>query len=166
MDESRVVSAKIPEAIYKEMVLRVSEGDRSGFIRDAVIEKLEKTPKADKLLELEQRLSSVEDEVSGIKKSLSNLELLTYGKEKANPRTFCLDDLDRRLVDYLSHYKGATTPEIAEYLETNRWLILNRLRRMQKASRKQLGKPVIEYFAGEKAGKKKAWWINENLVEE
>jgi hypothetical protein len=156
MDEGRVVSAKIPEAIYKEMVLRVPEGDRSGFIRDAVIEKLE----------LEQRLSSVEEEVSGIKKNLSNLELLTYGKEKANSRTFCLDDLDRRLVDYLLHYKGATTPEIAEYLETNRWLILNRLRRMQKTSRKQFGKPVIEYFAGEKAGKKKAWWINENLVEE
>lgn len=166
MDEGRVVSAKIPEAIYKEMVLRVPEGDRSGFIRDAIIEKLEKTPKADKILELEQRLSSVEEEVSGIKKNLSNLELLTYGKEKANSRTFCLDDLDRRLVDYLLHYKGATTPEIAEYLETNRWLILNRLRRMQKTSRKQFGKPVIEYFAGEKAGKKKAWWINENLVEE
>jgi hypothetical protein len=63
------------------------------------------------------------------------------------------------------HYKGATTPELANYLKTNRWLVLNRLRRIQKQSRKQLGKYVIEYYAGERAGKKKAWWINEELIE-
>jgi hypothetical protein len=50
-------------------------------------------------------------------------------------------------------------------LKTNRWLVLNRLRRIQKVSRKQLGKPVIEYSAAEKSGKKKAWWINEELIE-
>jgi hypothetical protein len=32
-------------------------------------------------------------------------------------------------------------------------------------SRKELGKPVIEYFGGEKAGKRKAWWLNEELTE-
>jgi hypothetical protein len=24
---------------------------------------------------------------------------------------------------------------------------------------------VIEYYAGERSGKKKAWWVNEELVE-
>jgi Arc/MetJ-type ribon-helix-helix transcriptional regulator len=165
MSELRVISVKIPEEVYKELLLRVPEGERSDFIRDAIIEKLQKTPKPDKILELENRLERLEAEFSQIRKYLADLELLTYERGKANPHAFCIDDLDHKIVDYLMHYKGATTPEIAEYTKTNRWLILNRLRRIQKASRKQLGKPIIEYYPGEKSGKKKAWWINEELIE-
>lgn len=166
MEKLRAISVKIPEEVYREMALRVPEGDRSNFVRDAIAEKLEKTPKPDRVLELEQRLLKVESEVSDVRKYLANLELLTYGGGKADPHAFCLDDLDRKVVDYLLHYKGGTTPEIAEYLKTNRWLVLNRLRRIQKTSAKQLGKSVIEFYAGEKSGKKKAWWINEELVEQ
>jgi len=165
MSELRVISIKIPEEVYKELLLRVPEGERSNFIRDAIIEKLQKTPKPDRILELEKRLEKLEAEFSQIRKYLADLELLTYERGKTNPHTFCLDELDHKIVDYLMHYKGATTPEIAEYTKTNRWLILNRLRRIEKASRKQLGKPIIEYYPGEKGGKKKAWWINEELIE-
>jgi Arc/MetJ-type ribon-helix-helix transcriptional regulator len=165
MEKVRVVSVKIPEEVYKEMILRVPEGDRSSFIRDAIVEKLQKTPKPDKILELEKRMGKMEKECSEIKKYLADLELLTYGHGKTNPYTFCIDETDHKIMDYLVHYKGATTPELAEYLKTNRWLVLNRLRRMQKASRKQLGKSIIEYYSGEKSGKKKAWWINEELIE-
>ncbi len=165
MDELRVISAKVPDAVYKEMVLRVPEGDRSGFIRDAIVEKLEKTPKADKLLDLEQRVSGIEMQFAEVKKCLADLELLTYDRGRTNPHAFCVDDVDHKLVDFLLHYKGATTPELAEYVKANRWLVLNRLRKIQKTSRKQLGKPIIDYYAGEKSGKKKAWWINKELVE-
>ena len=58
MGESKVVSAKVPEIVYEEMVLRVPEGDRSDFIRDAIVEKLEKTPKPDTLLALEERIAT------------------------------------------------------------------------------------------------------------
>jgi hypothetical protein len=165
MDDLRVISAKIPDTVYKEMLLRVPEGDRSNFIRDALMDKLQKTPKPDKILELEQRLGRIEKEFSEVKKYLADLELLTYDRGKANPHKFCTDDLDHKLIEYLIHYKGATTPEIAEYLKTNRWLVLNRLRKIQKTSRKQLGKSVIDYYPGEKSGKKKAWWINAELTE-
>jgi hypothetical protein len=165
MADLRVISAKVPDTVYKEMLLRVPDGDRSNFIRDAIMEKLQKTPKPDKVLELEHRLTRIEKEFSEVKKYLADLELLTYDRGKTNPYTFCMDEIDHKLVDYLMHYKGATTPELAEYLKTNRWLILNRLRRIQKNSIKQLGKPVIDYYAGEKSCKKKAWWINEELVE-
>lgn len=165
MTELRVISAKVPDDVYKEMLLRVPEGDRSSFIRDAITEKLQKTPKPDKILELEQRVGKIEKEFSEVKKYLADLELLTYDRGKTNSHTFCVDELDHKLVDYLIHYKGATTPELADYLKTNRWLVLNRLRRIQKASRKQLGKSVIDYYGGEKSGKKKAWWVNEELVE-
>jgi hypothetical protein len=165
MVELRAISAKILETVYDEMLLRVPEGERSDFIRDAIVEKLQKTPKADKILELEQRMERMEKEFSEIRKYLASLELLTYERGKTNPHTFAIDDTDNKIIDFLSHYKGATTPELADYLKTNRWLILNRLRRIQKTSRKQLGKPMIDYYAGEKSGKKKAWWINEELVE-
>ena len=165
MEKLRVFSVKIPEKVYKELILRVPEGERSNFVRDAIMEKLEKTPKPDKILELENRVSRVESELSEIRKYLADLELLTYGREKANPHTFCIDELDHKIVDYLLHYKGATTPELAEYLKTNRWLVLNRLRRIEKTSRKQLGKPIVKYYAGEKSGKKRAWWINEEISE-
>jgi Arc/MetJ-type ribon-helix-helix transcriptional regulator len=165
VDELKVVSAKIPEEVYKEMLLRVPEGDRSNFIRDAIMEKLQKTPRPDKILELQKDMEKMWNELAEIRKYLADLELLTYDRGKTNPHTFAIDEIDHKIVDFLMHYKGATTPELAEYLKTNRWLVLNRLRRMQKQSKKQLGKHVIEYYAGEKSGKKKAWWINEELVE-
>ena len=161
-----MVSVKIPEEVYRELALRVPEGDRSNFIREAIIEKLQKTPKADKLLELEERMSKIERELGEVKKYLADLELLTYQHGKINPHTFCIDEIDHKIVDYLVHYKGATTPELADYIKTNRWLILNRLRKIQRTSKKQCGKPIIDYYAGEKSGKKKAWWINEELIQE
>jgi hypothetical protein len=165
MEKVRVISIKISEDVYKEMLLRVPEGERSNFIRDAILEKLQKTLKPDKILELEQRMSKMESAFSEIRKYLADLELLTYDRGKINPHAFCIDEIDHKILDYLVHYKGATTPELAEYMKTNRWLVLNRLRRIQKVSRKQLGKSIIEYYPGEKSGKKKAWWINEELIE-
>jgi len=166
LSEVRVVSLKLPMEVYHEMVLRIPEGDRSNFIREAIMEKLQKTPKADKLVELDERMSKIEQRVGEIRKYLADLELLTYQHGKINPHTFCIDEIDHKIVDYLLHYKGATTPELAEYTKTNRWLVLNRLRKMQRSSKKQLGKPMIEYYAGEKSGKKKAWWINEEIIQE
>jgi Arc/MetJ-type ribon-helix-helix transcriptional regulator len=166
LSEVRVVSVKLPEEVYHEMVLRIPEGDRSDFIREAILEKLQKTPKADKLLELEERMSKIEQSVGEVRRYLADLELLTYQHGKINPHTFCIDDTDHKIMDYLLHYKRATTPELAEYTKTNRWLVLNRLRKIQRSSKKQFGKPIIEYYAGEKSGKKKAWWIDEELIQE
>jgi hypothetical protein len=166
MEKTRVVTTKVPDEVYKEMLLRIPEGDRSDFIRDAILEKLDKTPKPDRILELEQRVSKMELEFSELKRDLADLELLTYEREKTNPHTFGMDEIDHKIIDYVIHYKSATTPELAEYLKTNRWLVLNRLRRIQKLSKKQLGKPILDYYPGEKSGKKKAWWINEELMEE
>ena len=166
MSEVRIISAKIPEQVYQEMALRVPEGDRSNFIREAISEKLEKTPKADKVLALEERMSKMEQELGQIRKYLADLELLTFQHGKINPHSFCIDEVDHKIMEYLLHYKSATTPELAVFLKTNRWLVLNRLRRIQKTSKKQVGKSVIEYYGGERSGKKKAWWIDEELIEE
>ena len=166
LSEARVVTVKLPEQVYQEMALRVPEGDRSNFIREAIAEKLQKTPKADKLLALEERMGKIEQEFGQIRKYLADLELLTFQHGKINPHSFCIDELDHKIMEYLLHYKSGTTPELAQYANTNRWLILNRLRKIQKNSKKQAGKSIIEYYAGEKSGKKKAWWIDQEIIEE
>jgi hypothetical protein len=166
MSDVHVISVKIPEDVFSEMALRVPEGDRSIFIREAILEKLQNTPKADRLLELTERMKKIEQEFGEIRKYLADLELLTYQHGRINPHAFCIDETDHKIIDYLLHYKGATTPEIAEYVKTNRWLVLNRLRKIQRTSKKQHGKSIIDYYAGEKSGKKKAWWISEEIIEE
>jgi len=158
MGKLRVVSVKMPEQLYNEMILRIPKNERSTFIREAIMEKIQKIPKADKILELEQRLEKIE-------RCLTNIVPLKHIVERVNAYTFCRDEIDQKIIEYLMNYKGATTPELTEYVKTNRWLVLNRLRRIQKASRKQLGKSLIEYFPGKRSGKKKAWWINQELVE-
>lgn len=148
------------------MALRIPEGDRSNFIREAINEKLQKTPKANKLLALEERMEKIEQEFGQIKTYLADLELLTFQHGKINPHSYCIDDLDHKIIEYLLHYKSGTTPELAEYVKANRWLVLNRLRKIQKTSKKQVGKSIIEYYARERSGKKKAWWIAEELIQE
>ncbi len=165
MGELTVVSAKIPEEVYKELVLRVPDGERSNFIREAIVEKLREVPRPNKIFELERKIGKLETDISSIKKSLAELELLTYERDKVNPHAFCIDDIDHKILDHLLHYKGATTSELADTLGTNRWLILNRLRKIKKRSKKQLGKPIVEYYPGRKSGKMKAWWVSEELVE-
>jgi len=157
---------KISEEVYQEMALRIPEGDRSTFIREAIADKLQKTPKADMLLALQERMGRIEEEFGQLKKTLADLEILTFQHGKINPHSFGVDEVDHKIMEYLMHYKSGTTPELAEYVKTNRWLILNRLQRIQKTSKKQLGKSIIEYYAGERSGKKKAWWIDEELIQE
>jgi len=165
MGKLAVVSAKLPEEVYKELVLRVPEGERSNFIRDAILEKLQRVPRPDKIFELEQKISKLETDLSEVKRYLVELEVLTYERGKINPHAFCIDDIDHKIVNHLLHYRGATTTELADSLGANRWLILNRLRKIQKRSKKQLGKSIVEYCPGERSGKRKAWWMSEELVE-
>ena len=165
MTKHTVVSAKIPDDLYKEFALRIPEGERSTFIREAIFEKLEKTPRPNKIFELENKLSQLQKDVNKIKDGLAKLEILTHESGKVNPHIFCIDEIDTNLVNCLLDHRGATTTELAELIGTNRWLILNRLRKIEKASKKQLGKPIIQYYPGERAGKRKAWWIKEDLVE-
>jgi hypothetical protein len=166
MSETRIVTVKLSEEVFQEMSLRIPEGDRSTFIREAISEKLQKIPKPDKLLALENRMGKIEQEFGQIRKYLADLEILTFQHGKIDPNTYCIDEVDHKIMEYLMHYKSATTPELADYVKTNRWLILNRLQKIQKTSKKQIGKPIIEYYAGERSGKKKAWWIDQELMQE
>jgi hypothetical protein len=165
MSKYTVVSAKIPIKVYQELTLRIPEGERSTFIREAIRDKLEKTPRPNKLLQIEQKLTQLQKEVNKIKDGLTKLEILTHETGKTNPNIFCIDEIDTTIVNYLLDHRGATTTELAEISKTNRWLILNRLRKISKASKKQLGTAIVSYYPGERSGKRKAWWIKEDIIE-
>ena len=92
--KTKIISAKIPEEVYEELVLRVPEGDRSNFIREAIADKLQKTPRPNKLLEFENKINKLENNFYEIKKHLADLELLTYSNGKLNPHTFCIDEIE------------------------------------------------------------------------
>jgi hypothetical protein len=156
MNKTVTVSAKMPEDAYAELVMRIPEGERSNFIRDAIIENLQSTPRPNKVLELE-KVQKIESDLSLIKNCLADLEFLANERGKVNPRVFCVDRTDHAIIDHLTRYKGATTPELAETPKANRWLVLNHLKRIQRLSKQQLGRPIIKYYAGAKTGKKKAW---------
>lgn len=158
-----MISAKIPEEVFKELQIRIPEGERSDFIREAIIEKLERTPKPDKILQLEHRIKDLEDSLSEVKKYLVELEILTYERGKINPHTFCVDELDHKIIDFLIRNQGATTPELANETGVDRWTILRRLQKIKKRSKKELGKPIVTFYAGEKDGKKRAWWISPEI---
>ena len=102
MGKKAVVSAKILEEIFKEFDLRVEKGESGNFIRDAIVDKLENV------------------ELFEIKTFPAKLEVLTYELGKINPQAFGIDETDHKTINYLLHYKGATTPELAENLGTNR----------------------------------------------
>lgn len=69
MGQLVVISVKIPEEVYQELQLRVPEGERSNFIRDAILEKLGKIPKPDRIFEFEERVKKVETDLFAIKKT-------------------------------------------------------------------------------------------------
>lgn len=165
MSKYTSISAKITNQLYQEFTLRIPEGERSTFIREAILEKLQNTPRPKKLLELEEKLTHLKNDVNKIKDCLAELEILTCETGKVNPNIFCIDDIDTKIVQYLLDHRGATTTELAGVLKTNRWLVLNRLRKISKSSKEQLGKPVVIYYPGERAGKRKAWWLKEDMIE-
>lgn len=164
-DESYKISVKVPSELYAELALRIPEGERSSFIREAIIEKLGRTPRSARVLELERRIDRIEKDLTGIKRGLADLEMLTYGKDKVNPHAFCIDEIDHKIVNYLLHYKSATTPELSDAIGVNRWLILNRLKRIRRLSQRQIGKSIVTYYAGKRQGKERAWWLVEDLAE-
>jgi predicted nucleotide-binding protein (sugar kinase/HSP70/actin superfamily) len=113
MSKFIVVSANLPIDVYREFSLRVSEGERSSFIQESLFEKREKTSRPDKIRELKRKFNNLENELDTIKNYLVKLEILTHESGKVNPHSFCIDETDNNIVDYLVGHRGATTTELA-----------------------------------------------------
>ena len=92
------VTLKLPRRVFEELQIRIPEGERSDFIREAILEKLNRTPRPNVVLKLEERMKRLEEDIATIKASLADLELLSYEKGRIDPYTFCEDEKDRAIV--------------------------------------------------------------------
>lgn len=161
MSELVTLTVKVPASVFQELRLRIPEGERSDFVRDAILEKLDRAPKPDRLAELERRMERLESSIFEMKKALAQLEILTYESGEKDLYTFCVDEQDRKIVDFLVQKRGATTTEIAETTGIERSEVLSRLQRIQGRSRRELGKGLVKFYPGLREGKMRAWWIDE-----
>ena len=157
-------TVKIPRNIFEDLELRIPKGVRSDFVREAITEKMRKIPLSDRLEKMEKRLDKIEDEIGEIKKLLNELGILAYEKGKVNPYNCCQDEIDKKIVEFLIQHGGATTPEISKHVGENRWLILNRLKKIRYRSEKKTGRAAVYFLATERMGRKRAWWADENLL--
>jgi len=157
-------TVRLPKEVYDELQLRIPEGERSNFVKEAIVEKLTRTPRPDRLFALEEKVHQLEDEVGLLKKTLAELQIYTYDKAKIDPYMFCRDETDRAIVEHLLQNDGATTEEIAKAIGGNRWLILNRLKKISQTSERKLGKPLFNFLTVARMGKKRAWWVNRELI--
>lgn len=163
MSELVTLTVKVPASLFQELRLRIPEGERSDFVRDAILEKLDRAPKPDKLAELERRMERLEDSIFEMKKALAQLEILTYEGGEKDLYTFCIDEQDRRIVDFLVQERGATTTEIGEATGIERGEVLSRLQKIQSRSRREFGRGLVSFYPGLREGKMRAWWIDEKV---
>ncbi len=70
MSETRIVTVKIPEEVFQEMALRIPEGDRSTFIREAIAKNYRKHPNR-QTLSPGRRMGKIEQEFGQIRKYFS-----------------------------------------------------------------------------------------------
>jgi hypothetical protein len=116
------------------------------------------------LSEIEKRLRALEkfrDKYEPVLQEV--IKFLDISRPKVDPKKYCSDEIDRKIIDYLIENKGAGTTEIAKALgldpEKGRHIIGKRLAKMQRLSEED-GWDILEFHPERKEGKFRAWWIN------
>jgi len=116
-------------------------------------------------LSTETRLSRLETFVDWAKPLLEEIaKQLELSRPRINPKKYCKDELDRKIINYLIENKGAGTTELAEALNledpklVGRHLIGKRLKRLKDLSDRD-GWHILEFHPETKEGKFRAWWI-------
>jgi len=61
-------------------------------------------------------------------------------------------------MEYLIRHKGATTTEMAKHLKPA-------VGSFSRDPKEHLNQPIIEYYAGSRSNKKKAWWISKEPIQ-
>lgn len=91
------------------------------------------------------------------------IKFLDISRPKVDPKKYCSDEMDKKIIDYLIENKGAGTTEIAKALgldpEKGRHIIGKRLAKLKRLSEED-GWDILEFHKERKEGKFRAWWIN------
>ncbi|WXG40302.1 MAG: hypothetical protein WED07_05695 [Candidatus Freyarchaeum deiterrae] len=165
-----VLTIKIPEQILEELDKRVSRGKRSAFIKEAIIEKLEKVPD-DKEKGLKNEIDQLRSRVIKIERVIKKEESIndTESEEEDLEQLLnksCNDETDRRIISNLLELGGATTKELESVTGLKRRQILTRIKSIAIRTEEKFGKKIIQFKGSMNKGKKQAWWIETDQIVE
>ncbi|NHI83806.1 MAG: winged helix-turn-helix transcriptional regulator [Candidatus Thorarchaeota archaeon] len=133
------------------------ERGRQHFIEESVLWRLDQ--------ELPPFIMELIEDVNELKERVAHLEniqstsvfldeLNTVAKTQ-----ICRDQLDRSILEYFLKNDGATTPELAKDLSSNRRTILDRIAKLNERAKNLIGVEVLKYEKGFSKGKRGAWWL-------
>lgn len=165
-----VLTVKIPEHILEELNRRVERGKRSTFIKEAIIEKLEKMSN-DKEKDLKNEIEQLKSRVIKIESVIKKEALINPNElDKENLKQLlnqsCNDEIDRIIISKLLEMGGVTTKELEEVTHLKRRQILNRIKKIATKTEQKFGKKIIQFKSTKNNGKRQAWWIETNQAGE
>ncbi|MGQ9723197.1 MAG: hypothetical protein ACUVXA_17990 [Candidatus Jordarchaeum sp.] len=147
---------------------KVGRGNRSAFVKEAIIEKLRQKP--------ESKATSLENEVHQLRSRVVKLERIIKKEEaindiemeKENLRQFlnqsCHDQTDKLIINHLLEHEGATTKDLESVTGLKRRQILNRIKKIANRTEEKTGQKIIQFKRTKDKDIKQAWWINLNQL--
>jgi hypothetical protein len=144
----------------------VERGKRSAFIKEAIIEKLEKVSN-NKEKDLKNEIDQLKSRVIRIervikKEALINPTELYKENLKQLLNQLCKDETDRIIISKLLEMGGATTKELETVTHLKRRQILNRIKNIATKAEQKFGRKIIQFKGTKNNGKRQAWWIETN----
>lgn len=149
----QTVTLKLPVEIIKKIDSSLEGKTRSDFIREAILEKLEK----EKDVTL-SKISRLEMEIEDIKKRLFEIERtinmrISISDIEKELMVVAKDEIDRLIVGTILEKGYVKVMELEKILPIKRRQIVNRLRRIADKTK------LVKYIPHEKDGITKAWWL-------
>lgn len=157
MADETTISIQIDRELLDEIDQRAGKKGRSAFIRQALIEYLQKEPNPE--------IEKIWEEIDILKKRITEIE-----KEKEIPQNaeyidkrviqkVCRDSIDERILKYIFDNQAATTQELEKIINLTRRTILERLKAMAEKINSLYGITILEHRRELYKGKRQAWVI-------
>ncbi|MEM3526444.1 MAG: hypothetical protein QXV37_03430, partial [Candidatus Jordarchaeaceae archaeon] len=156
--------------VLEELNKRVGRGKRSAFIKEAIMEKLEKLS-SDRGEDLKKEIDQLKHRVLKLERVIKKEELITPEElDKENLKqilnSLCKDEIDEIIISRLLELGGVTTKELETATNLKRRQILNRIKNMATRTEQKFGRKIIQFKSTKNKGKRQAWWIETDQLNE
>ncbi|NHJ13628.1 MAG: winged helix-turn-helix domain-containing protein [Candidatus Thorarchaeota archaeon] len=133
------------------------ERGRQRFIEESIIWRLDQELPP-YIMEMIVDVNQLKERVAHLENMQSTSSFLAELNAVATTQV-CRDQLDRNILEYFLKNDGATTPELAKNLSSNRRTVLDRIAKLNERALSLIGVEVLRYEKGILKGKRGAWWL-------
>lgn len=157
MNGESTINIQIDKELLEEIDKRAGKKGRSAFIRQAILEYLNKGP--------DPEIERIWEEINLLKKRIAELEEIKQVPEnveyidKSVITKVCRDKIDEHILKYLFEQQAATTQELEGVVNLSRRMILERLKNMAQKINGLYSTTIIEHKRELYKGKRQAWVI-------